>query len=79
MSFIKFNKSVEDTKVFYCCAAEDAEVDHCFSQPCRNGGICYKLPGSYYCDCPTRYNGLHCEIDSGIMSTKSLTLIYLQL
>ncbi|XP_014677227.1 PREDICTED: fibropellin-3-like, partial [Priapulus caudatus] len=46
-------------------AEEVEEVDHCLTQPCRNGGACHMLDGGYYCNCPTRYTGLHCEVDSG--------------
>ncbi|XP_044579343.1 basement membrane-specific heparan sulfate proteoglycan core protein isoform X2 [Cotesia glomerata] len=29
--------------------------------PCKNGGSCTDLQGSYKCDCPLRFNGKDCE------------------
>ncbi|MBN3280272.1 DNER protein, partial [Polyodon spathula] len=39
----------------------ESVIDHCLSQPCRNGGICFNnLPG-YSCHCPEGYRGSVCE------------------
>lgn len=29
--------------------------------PCKNGGTCTDLPGSYKCDCPLGFTGKSCE------------------
>lgn len=34
----------------------------CSSGPCRNGGTCKEAGGEYYCSCPYRFTGRHCEI-----------------
>ena len=33
----------------------------CEPSPCRNGGTCYDVGGSFECVCQTGYKGLHCE------------------
>ena len=32
-------------------ACQDA-IEHCWSSPCRNGGVCYDFVAQYVCDCP---------------------------
>lgn len=41
------------------------QEDPCFSQPCGQRGECVASQDSYVCHCYTRYNGLHCENDTG--------------
>ncbi|KAI0233645.1 hypothetical protein LSAT2_016120 [Lamellibrachia satsuma] len=36
-------------------------VDACWSSPCQNDGACKRTGGSYYCTCPARVIGRHCE------------------
>lgn len=38
-----------------------ADVDACWSSPCQNDGACKRTGGSYYCTCPARVIGRHCE------------------
>ncbi len=40
-------------------------IDPCYSIPCQHGGICTNLGDSYTCQCTARYNGSHCETDTG--------------
>ena len=37
-------------------------VDHCYSNPCNNGGTCESLMDSYECACPSGYTGVNCEM-----------------
>ena len=39
-----------------------ADVNECTSRPCRNGGTCENLPGSYKCKCKPGFLGNDCEI-----------------
>lgn len=38
------------------------DVNECVSKPCRNGGTCENLQGSYRCKCKSGFLGKHCEI-----------------
>ncbi|WAR09891.1 CO6A6-like protein [Mya arenaria] len=33
----------------------------CAENPCRNGGVCQRLGGDFYCDCGVGYAGRYCE------------------
>lgn len=37
------------------------DVDECQSEPCKNGGTCWDLPGSFTCYCPEGFVGTQCE------------------
>lgn len=37
------------------------DVDECQSEPCKNGGTCRDLPGSFACYCPEGFVGTQCE------------------
>uniref|UniRef100_A0A7M4ES01 Sushi, nidogen and EGF like domains 1 n=1 Tax=Crocodylus porosus TaxID=8502 RepID=A0A7M4ES01_CROPO len=40
-----------------------SEIDECQSDPCKNGGTCRDLPGSFACLCPDGFMGIHCEAE----------------
>ncbi|XP_046573746.1 protein crumbs-like [Haliotis rubra] len=37
-------------------------VDHCKSDPCKNGGSCYERVDGFVCECTAGFTGLHCDI-----------------
>uniref|UniRef100_A0A8B9S5M3 Sushi, nidogen and EGF like domains 1 n=1 Tax=Apteryx owenii TaxID=8824 RepID=A0A8B9S5M3_APTOW len=39
------------------------EINECRSDPCKNGGTCKDLPGSFTCDCPEGFVGSQCETE----------------
>lgn len=39
-----------------------SEVDHCYSNPCHNGGTCQSLTDSYICGCQSGFTGQDCQI-----------------
>ncbi|XP_052813412.1 uncharacterized protein LOC128240703 isoform X3 [Mya arenaria] len=46
-----------DRVVEYMCDDENL----CAENPCRNGGVCQRLGGDFYCDCGVGYAGRYCE------------------
>ena len=42
--------------------------DECLSSPCLNGGLCVDGDNGYTCNCQPGYEGLHCQIDTGILA-----------
>lgn len=46
-------------KEHYLC---DAEINLCFSSPCKNGGTCYRKESGFSCSCPAGFTGSQCEI-----------------
>lgn len=52
--FISFLHSIF---IYYVSPARS----QCEPNPCRNGGTCYDVGGSFECVCQTGYKGLHCE------------------
>uniref|UniRef100_A0A8D2Q3A7 Cadherin EGF LAG seven-pass G-type receptor 3 n=1 Tax=Varanus komodoensis TaxID=61221 RepID=A0A8D2Q3A7_VARKO len=44
----------------YC----EMEINLCYSNPCRNGGICTRKEGGYTCLCRQHFTGDNCEVDS---------------
>lgn len=43
----------------------------CTSQPCLNGGQCVQTDvSSYQCQCPTGFDGKHCELDAHVCQTQ---------
>ncbi|XP_019616130.1 PREDICTED: fibrillin-3-like [Branchiostoma belcheri] len=39
------------------------EPDHCYLNPCQNGGTCHDYVGFYNCTCPDSFTGADCEED----------------
>lgn len=37
------------------------DVNECEQFVCQNGGLCANVNGSYLCQCPDGWTGLHCE------------------
>ena len=38
------------------------DINECaVSSPCKNGGTCSNIPGSYKCKCDVKYTGKNCE------------------
>lgn len=42
----------------YLC---DTEVNLCYSNPCKNGGVCMRREGGYTCICEMPFTGVNCE------------------
>ena len=52
--------------LLFCMALNCIEVNGCDSDPCLNGGVCYKGEGStYVCVCPGTHTGTNCETELG--------------
>ena len=50
-------------------------IDECDPDPCANG-VCVDGPYSYSCDCPSGYDGEHCQIEpSGVCSIGSVAKV----
>ncbi|XP_070532565.1 protein crumbs-like isoform X2 [Ptychodera flava] len=49
---------------------DPSDVDQCASHPCINGGKCVDLDNAFRCDCPSRYSGLTCGVDTGPLCDK---------
>ena len=45
-----------------CMFGLSLDVNECVTKPCRNGGTCENLQGSYRCKCKAGFLGKHCEI-----------------
>ncbi|XP_028652386.2 cadherin EGF LAG seven-pass G-type receptor 2 isoform X2 [Erpetoichthys calabaricus] len=44
----------------YC----ETEIDLCYSNPCRNNGVCRSREGGFTCECPEEFTGEQCEVNS---------------
>ncbi|XP_003376811.1 putative calcium binding EGF domain protein [Trichinella spiralis] len=62
--------SVDESSVFCECKNGytgkfcDSDINECIYQenPCKNNGTCVNTSGSYKCECPSKFEGTHCEI-----------------
>ena len=57
--------------IFIKCACNyivSTEIEECQSMPCRNGGTCKDLVGSYTCECVPGYTDQQCETGRNIHS-----------
>ena len=45
-----------------CTFGLSLDVNECVTKPCRNGGTCENLQGSYRCKCKAGFLGKRCEI-----------------
>ena len=45
-----------------CMFGLSLDVNECVTKPCRNGGTCENLQGSYRCKCKAGFLGKRCEI-----------------
>ena len=44
------------------CVHCPLDINECaVSSPCKNGGTCSNIPGSYKCTCDVKYTGKNCE------------------
>ena len=41
-------------------------LDECSSTPCKNGGQCRNILGSFECDCPQNVSGKQCEVGKNV-------------
>lgn len=39
-----------------------ADIDDCESQPCQNNGICHDRLNGFYCECPSFWEGVTCQL-----------------
>lgn len=51
-----------------------SDVDECANSPCKNGGSCMNLRGSYRCDCIKGFTGKHCE--QGVLAILNKFFVY---
>ena len=51
-----------------------SDVDECANSPCKNGGSCMNLRGSYRCDCIKGFTGKHCE--QGLLAILNKFFVY---
>lgn len=47
----------------YCSGAACESVDHCASQPCKNGASCIPDVDGFSCHCSAAFKGESCTID----------------
>lgn len=58
-----------DCTVGYAGEHCETKLNLCDSRPCKNGAICKNYTGSYFCICPSHYEGMTCE-NSVMLSDK---------
>uniref|UniRef100_A0ACB8E5Q2 Uncharacterized protein n=1 Tax=Sphaerodactylus townsendi TaxID=933632 RepID=A0ACB8E5Q2_9SAUR len=71
-----------DSSPFFCVCADgftgiacnETETGPCHPNPCQNNGVCQIVPGrgdvftEYVCQCPSGYEGKHCQNKSSSFS-----------
>lgn len=57
-----YNLEINLSKLYLIIHFLKFSANQCLSRPCLNSGSCYSFNSiSYYCDCPTNYDGVNCE------------------
>ena len=51
-----------------------SDINECSPDPCKNGGTCVDLVGSYRCNCKTGYSGDDCETGLNLTFSNSLII-----
>ena len=59
---IVINDYNNDKNKIKCMFGLSLDVNECVTKPCRNGGTCENLQGSYRCKCKAGFLGKRCEI-----------------
>ncbi|XP_071475764.1 cubilin [Marmota flaviventris] len=57
---------------------QTVDKNFCSSHPCQNGGTCLNLHDSFYCICPSQWEGPLCSIDVNECAVYSGTLLSCQ-
>lgn len=47
--------------MFFLNFSCETDIDECLSNPCRHGGTCVDLIGTFKCNCPEDFVGKQCE------------------
>lgn len=68
------NQTVILDKVFNEVIFDFADFNECMQLPCRNGGTCKNLDGSFECICPEGYTGTLCTGGIPSLSVLSFSL-----
>uniref|UniRef100_A0A6P7H3T7 Cubilin homolog n=1 Tax=Diabrotica virgifera virgifera TaxID=50390 RepID=A0A6P7H3T7_DIAVI len=63
MSFRKLSRRVDLLQKRITAMLVILTRDDCASNPCKNGGTCQDLFGSYFCQCPPQWEGSDCTVD----------------
>ena len=55
------------------CCFSLLDVDECQFNPCKHGGTCSNIPGSYNCKCVSGYKGKDCKQGKKITVSRTLS------